>query len=259
MIEPGFSWIDVMNDQPQPGSLIPDTSASLLLRIRDPCDADSWSTFERIYGAVIRRYCKSWNLQPNDVDDIVQDVMKAVAESIRSFDYDPAKGQFRGWLGTVTGNKIKKFLGKKERHQHVSLCGNPGKLVSFVDPDDEWVAVYGEVILQEACQMVKLHFEDRTWQCFELTWLKRWPHNYVAERLGIPLGSVYVNKSRVLKRLEQTIRDLSESYIPELDQRSDSLQADSLYSQQHDSGSNSSDLQQTTEEQSIKPTDDNLS
>ena len=31
-------------------------------------------------------------------------------KSIRSFDYDPARGSFRGWLKTVTNNAIRDFL-----------------------------------------------------------------------------------------------------------------------------------------------------
>src|ERR1700677_3207436 len=92
-----------------------DTRPSLLLRIRDADDSDSWADFAKVYGPVIRGYCRLRGLQEADADDVSQEVLAQVTRSIGSFDYEPGRGRFRDWLGAVTRNKIVRFLEVKGR------------------------------------------------------------------------------------------------------------------------------------------------
>lgn len=198
-----------MNEQ----HVSPATSPSLLLRVRNSDDAESWETFERIYGSIVRSYCHCWKLQPFDVDDVVQEVMSAVARGIRTFDYDPAKGRFRAWLGTVTANKIKRFLERKSRNREEVLPfenETVEKTKAYADPDASWVEIFSERILIAACRRIRPDFESKSWHCFSATWIDRESPEAVANELGIAIHSVYVNKSRVMKRLEKEIRLLAE-------------------------------------------------
>lgn len=182
------------------------------MRVRDSNDKESWNTFEQIYGSIVRSYCRHWRLQPVDADDIVQDVMSSVAKQIQEFDYDPTKGRFRAWLGTVTANKIKTFITRtnlrQERELQIVDMNDNSK--EYADPDSDWVNVFTEEIFHQACQNIRPHFEESTWRSFSLTWIDQKPTAEVANALGIPVHSVYVNKSRVLKRLEEEIRNLAE-------------------------------------------------
>ena len=71
----------------------PVTSSSLLLRIRDPNDSDSWHRFVAIYAPIIRSYCRRRGFQSTDIDDIAQNVLASVSRSIQNFEYDPVKGK----------------------------------------------------------------------------------------------------------------------------------------------------------------------
>jgi RNA polymerase sigma-70 factor (ECF subfamily) len=93
----------------------PFTRPSLLLRIRDPGDTESWNTFVEVYGPLIHRYGRSRGLQWADAENVTQEVFTKVAQAIRTFDYRPEQGRFRDWLGTVTCNEIKRFLKKEIR------------------------------------------------------------------------------------------------------------------------------------------------
>ena len=192
--------------------LVPDTSPSLLIRIRDPEDRHAWMKFERIYGGVVRKYCGYWNLQASDADDVVQDVLAAVAQGIRTFDYDPQKGRFRGWLGTIASNKIKNMISRKTRRNEVTLSKASVKdeLDKYADPDANWTNEFCEAVLKEAYKIVGPEFTENIWKCFELTWIKNQPPDDVARKVGVAVHSVYVNKSRVLKRLKQVIQELSD-------------------------------------------------
>ena len=83
-----------------------DTSASLLVRIRDAADTDAWFTFQIIYAPLVRRYCQRKGLQEADAADVSQEVMLRVTHAIRSFDYNREHGRFRSWLGVLTTREI---------------------------------------------------------------------------------------------------------------------------------------------------------
>ena len=77
------------------------TSATLLARLRQvPADQAAWVQFTERYGRKIYAWCRLWNLQQADAEDLTQDVLLKLAEKMQTFDYDPAKS-FRGWLKTV--------------------------------------------------------------------------------------------------------------------------------------------------------------
>lgn len=178
------------------------------MRVRDPLNVDAWQEFHDIYAPVVRSYCRQRRLQSSDVEDVVQDVMTLVAKAIRYFDYDPKVGRFRSWFGTVAANRIKTFLAKEARRDEVSsrleIDG------SYTDPDTDWVAIFSERILSVACSRIREEFQPVTWQCFESSWLRNEPAALIARKMEIPIHSVYVNKSRVLKRLEIEVKHLAE-------------------------------------------------
>ena len=190
-----------------------DTSPSLLLRVRDPNDAEAWDQFLQIYTSIVRSYCFQRRIQASDVDDIVQEVMTAVSRGIRNFDYDPNKGRFRSWLGTVTANRIKAFFNRESRRNShvVTDQTESGRMEGpWSDPDSEWTEIFSQRIFQLACNRIRGDFTDRTWECFVATWIRNESAPETAEKLQIPIHSVYVNKSRILKRLEKEVRLLAE-------------------------------------------------
>src|SRR5919206_714447 len=96
----------------------PLTRASLLVRLRDPNDADAWKEFVRLYASVIYGFARKRGLQDADAADLMQEVLRSVASAVGRLDYDPIRGTFRGWLYTVTRNKLYSFLnGRKGRPQ----------------------------------------------------------------------------------------------------------------------------------------------
>lgn len=191
----------------------------MLLRVRDSADHDSWKLFLDLYAPIVRSYCIQRRIQEADIEDIVQDVMTSVSKAIRSFDYDPKVGSFRSWMGTVAANRIRTFLNQKKNQpmsdKHAFLPDE-----HCTDPDSDWIAIFSDRILRVGCRKVKEHVAETTWKCFEATWLENRLPNDVAKELKIPVHTVFVNKSRVLKKLEQEIRLLVDD-APFLDGVSD--------------------------------------
>jgi RNA polymerase sigma-70 factor (ECF subfamily) len=187
-----------------------DTRPSLLLRLRDARDAAAWETFVDTYGPLVYGYCRGKGLQEADAADVTQDVLGEVARSMPAFRYDPGRGRFRGWLGTLTRRRLARFLDGRQRRVPTS-AGDEGLAdVAGPEEDPEWTTAFHQAVLQAALQRVRLHFESPTWAAFERTWIEDRPPAAVAAELGIPLETVYVAKSRVLKALREKILELSE-------------------------------------------------
>src|SRR6516162_4708756 len=88
----------------------PATRASLLIRLRDGGDAEAWQEFVHLYAPVIYGFARKRGLQDADAADMMQEVLRSVSGAAQRLDYDPSRGTFRGWLFTVTRNKIFNFL-----------------------------------------------------------------------------------------------------------------------------------------------------
>jgi RNA polymerase sigma-70 factor (ECF subfamily) len=187
------------------------TRRSLLLRIRDAANAEAWEQFVEIYTPLIYGLCRQHGLQDADAADVSQEVMRAVARTIGSFEYDPQRGKFRAWLLTVTRNKLWSFLAQQKRgplgHEE---AGAQQRLEAQPDSevDSGWDIAYRRRVLEVAAQQVRSEVHDSTWQAF---WRMVWDEQdakAVARGLGMSVGAVYIAKSRVLARLRERIRTI---------------------------------------------------
>src|SRR5262245_6590175 len=100
------------------------TRASLLLRLRqEPHDQEAWNEFVERYGRQIAAWCRQWQVQPADADDVTQNVLLKLIGQLRTFVYDPSR-RFRGLLRTMAQNACKDYLAGK--HRAVAASGDTG-------------------------------------------------------------------------------------------------------------------------------------
>jgi len=185
----------------------PVTRLSLLMKLRDSRNAAAWGGFIDIYGPLIYRYCRRRGAQDADAAEITQDVLVQVWKSISTFHYQPSRGRFRNWLGTVTRNRLIRKWRKasKEANQPIDQLELAARASA-----SSWEAEAAPHLLLVALDRVKPCFETRTWRAFEMSWLDEQPVTVVAEKLGVTVDRIYVAKSRVLKRLQAVVRSLSD-------------------------------------------------
>jgi RNA polymerase sigma-70 factor (ECF subfamily) len=186
------------------------TRASLLLRIRDPGDRLAWGEFVQLYAPLIHAYGMHRGLQDADAADVVQEVLRRVSRSAPQFEYDRARGSFRGWLLTVTRNEIRKMAARKARQ--ASGSGDTqmhGLLEQHADdsqPDADWDREYRWNSFLWAAQRVKSEFREATWRAFWLTVVEGQEIERAAKELKLSLGAVYIARSRVIARIRQEIQ-----------------------------------------------------
>src|SRR5581483_5856393 len=96
---------------PRPGSApmtpaFDATSPSLLDRARQNVPG-AWERLVELYAPLVYHWCKRGGLSAEDGADVFQDVFRAVAEHLADFRRDRPGDTFRGWLRTITRNKIR--------------------------------------------------------------------------------------------------------------------------------------------------------
>jgi RNA polymerase sigma-70 factor (ECF subfamily) len=186
------------------------TSPTLLIRLREtPTDQAAWNEFVERYGRMIYRWCRQWNLQEADAEDVTQNVLADLARQMRSFEYR-ASGSFRGWLRTIAYRawcdllESRKTLGSGDSAVLAILHSVEARddlLQHLADECDR-------ELLEEAARRVRLRVEPPTWEAFRLTAQEGLSGAAAAERLGLQVATVFKAKSRVQKMLQEELQKL---------------------------------------------------
>lgn len=194
---------------------LPLTRASLLVRLRDEGDRAAWQEFVQLYGPVVYGFGRKRGLQDADAADLMQEVFRAVAGAADRLEYDPKRGTFRGWLYTVSRNKLLNFLDSRRRQTRGS--GDSGtqrqleeQSAREIDLAQAWEHEYERQLAGRAMERIKGEFQPATWQAFWRTAVEGQSAREVGSALGLSAGAVYVNKSRVLARLREEVQRLQD-------------------------------------------------
>lgn len=195
---------------------LPETRASLILRLPDPGDVAAWDQFVAIYGPVVFRLARRQGMQVADADDLVQEVLTAVARSISKWLDRSDRGTFRAWLFRIARNASVNHLTR--RSTRPLALWDDGDLEALAEVADvesplasQFDIEYRRELFRWASERVKQMFAETTWQSFWLTHVRQQPIGDVADQLGISVGSVYVGRSRVMARLRETVKSLEET------------------------------------------------
>lgn len=190
----------------------PLTRTSLVLQLRDPANHSAWQEFAQLYGPVIYGFARKRGLQDADAADMMQDVLRSVSGAIGTLDYDRKRGTFRGWLFTITRNKIFNFLSARKIRPQGSGDTTTNKLLdqepAADDGADTWELEYQRRLAAIAMEKIKGEFQERSFQAFWLTAVDGVSAGEVSKQLGMSTGAIYVAKSRVLARLKEEVETL---------------------------------------------------
>jgi RNA polymerase sigma-70 factor (ECF subfamily) len=191
------------------------TSRSLLERVKAD-ESDAWNRLVGLYAPLVFHWCQRWHLRDQDAADVFQEVFQSVAQHIRAFRKEKTTDTFRGWLRTITRNKIRDHY--RRRHKEPGAVGGSdaqkrlSQLPDVVEPpDDDEVEQQAERgLIDRALELIRHEFEGRTWQAFWRTTVDGMAAKDAGTELGMSPGAVRVAKSRVLHRLRQELGDLAE-------------------------------------------------
>lgn len=178
------------------------TSPSLLERLRDPSESAAWEKFVELYTPLLFSWTKRLGLHGNDAADLVQDIFVVLIERLPQFQYQPGRS-FRAWLRTVLLNRWRNL--QERRKPRVGL---PHDVAEPVADSLFEEAEYRQYLVQRALAIMQVDFDTQTWKaCWEFVVAER-PAADVARELGVSINTIYLAKSRVVRRLRQELNGL---------------------------------------------------
>jgi RNA polymerase sigma-70 factor (ECF subfamily) len=188
-----------------------DTSLTLLERLqKNPDDPQAWDLFVERYQRRIRGWCLAWGLQDSDADDVAQDVLVKLFAALRKFQYDPSRS-FRAWLKTVTQHAWSDFVSARRRvpgqaSARIDTIADSAEAQS--DLERQLEDAFDRELLEVAMRRIKGRTKPANWEAFQLTAVDGLSGAEAAQKLGIPVGHVFVAKHRVQKQLQDEVRIL---------------------------------------------------
>ena len=189
----------------------PTTRASLILRLENADDMAAWEEFAGLYGPVVFRVARRRGLQPADADNLVQEVLLSVAQSVSKWIERNDRGSFHAWLLRIAHNEAVDMLTRRAT-RGLGLDGEPGKkLLDDVSARNDLSSLiereYQDELFRLAADRVQQIVSHQTWQAFWLTEVECQTVQQAAETLGTSSGHIYVSRSRVMARIKEFVQE----------------------------------------------------
>ena len=184
------------------------THPSLLNRLLGPPKDrhESWERFVELYGPLLFRWSAQLAVPIDQRNDLVQATLVKLLTSIAMF-HRGRTGSFRGWLHTVLHNTWRDSQRRSLRaaettwqERYSPVHADPAQEIS----DSE----YRQYLLARVQRLVLDDFPERTQMAFRKHVIEERPAKEVADELGISLNSLYLIRSRVVRRIREELAGL---------------------------------------------------
>jgi RNA polymerase sigma-70 factor (ECF subfamily) len=189
--------------------LTPETRLSLIRRLQSGTDVNAWTEFSDIYRPVIVRLALSKGLQAADAEDLAQKVLLAISRHIAGWKPDPKRGRFRTWLQKIVRNATLNALSRIPKDAAPGGTTAMRSLADLPQRDDVAFDVeWKRQTLNWAAGQIRQEFEPATWDAFWLTAVEGESPTAAATQTGKSLGAVYIARTRIMKRIRETVDEL---------------------------------------------------
>jgi RNA polymerase sigma factor (sigma-70 family) len=198
------------------------TRDSLISRVRNWSDDESWQEFFELYWKLIYSLAVRAGLNECEAEEVVQATMISISKGIKDFEHNRTPGSFRNWICKQAWWKINDQLRVRQRGRnriHVSEApaadatdnrtGTIGRVPDRRDPfqvflDEDWQQAVQRLALARVRSTVK----PKHFQMFDLYVVKKWPIREVARLLQVSTAQVYLAKSRISRQLKKSVRSV---------------------------------------------------
>ena len=188
----------------------PETRASLILRLQNADDVAAWDEFSELYGPVVFRTARARGFQVADAENLVQEVLMAVAQSISQWLDRDDRGSFRRWLHSLARNHAVNMLTQRATRslgqdgmaaeRALNELSMTSEISSLIDLE------YERAVFQWAADRVQQTVAEHTWQAFWLTHVKGHSIKEAAQRLKTRPGNIYFGRSRVMTKIQGLVK-----------------------------------------------------
>jgi RNA polymerase sigma-70 factor (ECF subfamily) len=193
------------------------TRASLIQRLKDWKDDNSWNEFFGTYWRLIYGVARRAGLTDMEAQEVVQETMISVSKHMPTFRYDPSIGSFKAWLLNMTRWRVIGQLRKRRPEAHRSPGDSAARtdtVEALPDPqakevDEAWEQEWRSNILEVAKEKLRHHADPHRYQVFDFYVNKEWPADKVAQHFAISVDQVYQIKHRMTEALKEQVARLT--------------------------------------------------
>jgi RNA polymerase sigma factor (sigma-70 family) len=198
------------------------TRPTLLGRLKDWSDQESWKRFFETYWKLIYSTAVKSGLTDSEAEEVVQETVLSVARTMPEFKYDPAACSFKTWLLHLTRKRIADQFRKRppagaRRTSRTAKPEDTATVERMPDPtgseleklwDEEWQ----RNLMDAAMQHVRAQISSRQYQIFDLYVTKGWSVRDVSRTLHVSVGQVYLARHRVMALVKKEVRKLERQF-----------------------------------------------
>ncbi|MCY3005284.1 MAG: sigma-70 family RNA polymerase sigma factor [Planctomycetota bacterium] len=173
-------------------------------------DQDAFRMITELYAGLVYHWIRKSGLSPENAQDTSQEVFISVNRKLKNFQRTKAGQSFRAWIRVITRRKIVDHFRKNTGVENP--FGGDITLIDFEtfekNEEDEENNQDKAIVYKKALQFIKGEFADKDCKAFLMLVVDESPAKDVAQSLGMSVNSVYIAKSRILKRLLDVFDDL---------------------------------------------------
>ena len=182
-----------------------ETRTTLFDRLRSSDDHAAWREFDRQYGQMLYRFCRSLALQHADAEDAVQAVLAKLVNGLRNFEYDRKRGRFRDYLFRCARSAISDLKLSQNRHGTTVVSNggiddalwNQGAGNHF---EREWVHHH----YRRAIESLRMVIDPASLSVFEAT-LRNRSVREISQEMNMSEDAIYKSLQRFRTRLREQI------------------------------------------------------
>jgi RNA polymerase sigma-70 factor (ECF subfamily) len=199
------------------------TRSSLLRRVKDTQDQQSWQEFYDVYRKLVFGFALKAGLTEDEAQEVVQDTFVSAAKHLPAFRYDPKICSFKTWLLNLSAWRVQDQLRKRQSpgaaqadQARPKMSDDPSRTATIERVPDQagsqleaiWDKEWRTILLDAALVAVKTRVEAKQWQIFDLCALKEWSVQDVTKALGVSAARVYLAKHRVSALVKKEVKKL---------------------------------------------------
>jgi len=195
------------------------TRQTLLNRLKDWKDQDSWQEFYDVYWRLIFNVARRAGLTHAEAQDVVQETVVSVAKKIADYKAHPMFGSFKSWLLLITRRRIADQF--RKRPKNIKPPSPPSADNTSQTPTTEraadpasldWEATWNEQWqknrFEVAKERVKQRASPKDYVLFYQQVVKEWPAGKVARQYHVSRAAAYMAKHRISKLIKREVDKL---------------------------------------------------
>jgi RNA polymerase sigma factor (sigma-70 family) len=184
------------------------TRHSLVRRMKNLEDQESWQDFFNTYWKLIYSVARRSGLNDAEAQDAVQETILTVTRNIGNFKVGSEHGSFRGWLLHITRWRINDQFRKRPpdsiQEQDPSAAEQALDCGGF-DLEAAWESEWKSALMAAAVEKVKEQVDPEYFQLWDLHVLREVPALEVARKLEVKLSRVYFAKYKVSRLVRKEL------------------------------------------------------